>query len=259
MLGWLTREPYSASRRKRFTAIGSWARRWRRILTAACRARVLGAIHQSPCHPRRCTSRGGSPRPFGRPDCPRHGSAKLLLDASRSQPLTFAGLQSCGPRAAQPGRPRCVGSSLCVRPSRRRLSACGSWKRVGTQDAAGPLRARSPGSSTHAVLSEARAGSPPADPLPFVGTVAFAAGPGRLRHRRPRALAREPRARLPARRQRLRRALPGRRSRSSARARRRWTSRGKSRCASPPSRRPAERREHPLPAGAPARARRPTR
>ena len=147
--------------------------------------------------------------------------APSALDASCPPSLTFAGLQSC----------RVKGGSLMRGLMRRHVIAvllggaalgCGSWKRVGSQDGPAPgdqLTQLVNVSSFYQRLGRLAA----AEPLPFVGTVAFAAGPGdsvitvlglSLENR---ALA------FPAGRQPLRRPLSSRASRFSRRAPGRWT------------------------------------
>jgi GWxTD domain-containing protein len=97
------------------------------------------------------------------------------LDASRAAPLTFR----------RPAIPLVVGSSLGGRVMRGLLVAvllagaalhCGSWKRVGTQDAPAPADQLTKLVNVSAFYQ--RLGRLAAtEPLPFVGTVAFVAGP----------------------------------------------------------------------------------
>jgi GWxTD domain-containing protein len=99
----------------------------------------------------------------------------VALDASRAAPLTFR----------RPAIPLVVGSSLGGGVMRGLLAVvllagaaldCGSWKRVGTQDAPTPadqLTKLVNVSAFYQRLGRLAA----AEPLPFVGTVAFVAGP----------------------------------------------------------------------------------
>src|SRR5882724_360378 len=145
MDGCFTRAPYSASRRKRFTAIGSCASFGRRTFTAAvprcgCSARYTVAVPPSPMYSARwypATVRptrlsGLMARPSYRISDPAASCAtprrRSLLDVSRPPLLTF--------------RPFAIGAD----PH---------------------------GSAGDDVMGRLAAG----EPLPFVGTVAFAAAP----------------------------------------------------------------------------------
>ena len=99
-----------------------------------------------------------------------------MLDAFRSPALTFASRNSAELKTALPGVPVIRRTAVLALLLGAALG-CGSWKRVGERGPAGPHRDAHSDAQHHSVLSEASAASPPADPLPFVGTVAFAAGP----------------------------------------------------------------------------------
>jgi GWxTD domain-containing protein len=100
---------------------------------------------------------------------------RVALDASRAAPLTFR----------RPAIPLVVGGSLGGSVMRGLLAVvvlvgaaldCGSWKRVGTQDAPAPADQLTKLVNVSAFYQ--RLGRLAAtEPLPFVGTVAFVAGP----------------------------------------------------------------------------------
>src|SRR5438477_6120792 len=192
MDGCFTRAPYSASRRKRFTAIGSCASFGRRIFTAAvprcgCSARYTVAVPPSPMYSARwypATVRptrlsGLMARPSYRISDPAASCGtprrRSMLDVSRPPPLTFRPFAMGADPHGSAGdgiMRRLVFSAVFLGAA----LGCGNWKRVGTQAAPAPsdqLTALLNTAQFYQRLGRLAAG----DPLPFVGNVAFAGAP----------------------------------------------------------------------------------
>ena len=237
MLGWLTRGPILGLAQE-----------------ALHRDRVLRQPLAQDLHRGRCRARDvRRDRPWRCPPSPMYSArwyagyrasnhvvgvswiAKLLLDASRSQPLTFRRPAIPAGQTALPGRPRCVAScfsrSSSARPS---AVATGGVSARRNQPAPSETLTRifnstqfyqKLGRSPVAIRcrSSARLRSRPAPPI---------------RHRRRWPLSRKPRARVPARGERLRRALPGEHLLQVVKARRRWMWLARRSSASRHSRRP---------------------
>ena len=97
-----------------------------------------------------------------------------MLDASPPSSLTFRGLQWRRSAAHRGNVMRRLAMVLLLSAA---TLHCGSWKRVGTRDAPAPADQLSQlvnVTSFYQKMGRLAAG----DPLPFVGAVAFAAGPG---------------------------------------------------------------------------------
>ena len=126
----------------------------------------------------------------------RQAGSVLALDRASAQGLTFA----CTARPAFPPAPE-GGPVLRLRLSRCSCSSPPAvrWQRVGATSTA-PSPEETLTSLFNLPAFYQRMGRLAAGPpLPFVGTVAFAAGPGDSVIGDPRPLPREPRPRLPAR------------------------------------------------------------
>ena len=160
-----------------------------------------------------------------------------MLDASRSPPLTFADPHSAGSQSALRECPACVGCVLVAVLPRAAVIGCGSWKRVGSEDAADARRDAHPRCSTPRSSISASAGSPPASrcrssapwrspPGPATRVIAVL---GLSLENRALAFQREG--------QRLRRALPGEPLLQAGGRAARWIWRARRSSGSPPSRR----------------------